>query len=456
MARRSGRSLTFKDAVRLLDDGSPLVRDLDHLIEHAFDAVPVIGPLLGLPYFAFQRKLVEYGEKVVSGIRDRVDGLGRYDRTQRLNAAHTVIVMTSFAEAVGELLNGADLQDEQGQVDAGVSGMHGKLILNFGELELPDPGPGRVEWIESLHLLAEDVSNLLTTWGRDDPEELLAELPERARRRYEEQYRRLAAQVPEFAVWAYLAEHEATRDGVAEVGDDLREVGDELRTRLDTLTTGLAGIPELLTEMSERAAANHVRDDLANRYRAVLTRSVLGETRAPDGFVLPTLERGYVNPAVRASVIDANCRPSEDGWWEDQPSYDDVQRLIVGALTSSDAVDRPLVILGQPGAGKSVLTRILSARLSDRGFLPVRVELRNVPADAEIQAQIEHGSMTRLAKPSNGRNWRDLPAETACCRWSSWTASTNCSKPRASTGPTTWNRSPVSNSASSTWEDRWR
>lgn len=46
-----------------------------------------------------------------------------------------------------------------------------------------------------------------------------------------------------------ISEHEATRA--------------ELRTRLDALTTGLARVPELLAEVSGRAAANRVRDELA-------------------------------------------------------------------------------------------------------------------------------------------------------------------------------------------------
>jgi len=49
----------------------------------------------------------------------------------------------------------------------------------------------------------------------------------------------------------------------------------------------------------------------------------------------------------------------------------------------------PIILLGQPGSGKSVLTRILAARLSVAGFLAVRVELRQAPAEAGLQEQIE-------------------------------------------------------------------
>ena len=47
------------------------------------------------------------------------------------------------------------------------------------------------------------------------------------------------------------------------------------------------------------------------------------------------------------------------------------------------------MVLGQPGSGKSVLTKVLSARLPASQFLAMRVVLREVPADSDVQTQIE-------------------------------------------------------------------
>ncbi|HEY0696426.1 MAG TPA: hypothetical protein VGD43_01280, partial [Micromonospora sp.] len=49
----------------------------------------------------------------------------------------------------------------------------------------------------------------------------------------------------------------------------------------------------------------------------------------------------------------------------------------------------PLLVLGQPGSGKSVLTKALAARLPAADFLVVRVVLREVSAVADLQEQIE-------------------------------------------------------------------
>ena len=69
---------------------------------------------------------------------------------------------------------------------------------------------------------------------------------------------------------------------------------------------------------------------------------------------------------------------------------DDLQEFLAGFLTSPRAVEAPLLVLGQPGSGKSVLTKVLAARLPAADFLPVRVALRDVPVTADLQDQIEY------------------------------------------------------------------
>ncbi|MFD0514973.1 NACHT domain-containing protein [Streptomyces aureus] len=68
---------------------------------------------------------------------------------------------------------------------------------------------------------------------------------------------------------------------------------------------------------------------------------------------------------------------------------EDLTRYLAGALTSAGQERTPLLVLGQPGAGKSVLTWVLAARLPAAGFLPVRVPLRDVRAEDDLQEQIE-------------------------------------------------------------------
>ena len=124
--------------------------------------------------------------------------------------------------------------------------------------------------------------------------------------------------------------------------------------------------------------------------RAVLDRSIAEAGEAPGGLDLPTLAEAYINPGFRFAEVDVSDDPSAEEWWESQRAQPDMQSFLAGYLTGSKATDAPLVVLGQPGSGKSLLTKVLAARLPASDFLPIRVELRSVPADVPLQDQIEH------------------------------------------------------------------
>ena len=386
------------------------------------------GALDALAFFSVRDELVKWGNDFAAAVRDQMTGLSRFDRTQRLVAAHAVIVITSFYEALGNALEALDAEGRQVSLrdlrltrvetvevvtDVHCGRRYWRLVEVLLDAPIPIPEP-QSPYEETLSRLRDYYGTLsgrvmefvkgLAGWNelaRSDRERFggrFGGVASYAVRRYEDNYRRLAAQVPEFAVWANLTDHRATRAAV-------ERSGSELRDRLAALSTGLEGIPEILARVSGQAAADKVSADLACRYRAAAEASVLSGADTPDGVSLPSLEVAYVNPRCLVAAIGKDARPADDRWWDDAGVAVDVQMVLAGLLTTPLAVDAPLVVLGQPGAGKSVLTKMLCARLLDSGFLPVRVELRSVPADAPVQAQIEYAirDMTGREIP-----WPDL------------------------------------------------
>jgi hypothetical protein len=187
--------------------------------------------------------------------------------------------------------------------------------------------------------------------------------------KYEELYAQLSQDVPEFGLWSGQVEHQATRL---------------------SLRQALAGVETALVGLSASSPLAHTAQALVRGYRAALDRPILSEGQAATGIVLPTLSEGYVDPDFRVRAVLAGTHgPAEEDWWEGQAVRSDLTEYFAGVLTSLASTSAPLVVLGQPGAGKSVLTKILAARLPAVGFLPVRIVLRDVPGDVEIQDQIE-------------------------------------------------------------------
>ena len=249
---------------------------------------------------------------------------------------------------------------------------------------------------------------------------LSAELPGRAVARYEELFRQLAAEFPEVAFWANLVDHQATREEVRRLG------------------TGMAGLEQMLAAIAAGRVPDDRRLGLSRAYRAALRRPVLTTGDVPQGLCLPSLEEVYVNPDFRVAATGRTERFAEESWWDGQPVRDDLEGFLLGYLTAPQAIQAPLLLLGQPGSGKSALTQVLAARLPPGEFLVVRVELRETAADADLQAQIEHAIRSAtgetLAWPDLARSAEDallvvlvdgfdellqaaLARPTICARW---------------------------------------
>jgi signal transduction histidine kinase len=75
--------------------------------------------------------------------------------------------------------------------------------------------------------------------------------------------------------------------------------------------------------------------------------------------------------------------------WEKVVTRNDLGDFLLNLLSSPYSEQTPILILGHPGAGKSLLTNMLAARIPCSRYAPIRLELRNINADNEIAVQIE-------------------------------------------------------------------
>ncbi|GAA1660920.1 hypothetical protein GCM10009733_068380 [Nonomuraea maheshkhaliensis] len=373
--------MTYRDAVALLGGPSAITDVLDKASSMALFGLGAID------LFDARAEAVRLGDAFLRRLRDKVKGLSRYDTTQRLAAAHAVIVVTAYLDALAEVDVLRQLTPDDQRRITGTEEI-GRSLLSY-QAPLPTPavpfeklltiveGTYASYTVELTRFLAG-----LECWDRWDEttrSRLDRGLPPRARRRYEELFHRLAADFPEVACWSDRVDHQATR---AEVRD--------LARGLEGIRRQLAAIPATRTP-SDRLTA------LIRSNRAVLGRPSVSSTRTPPGMRIPPLEQGYINPGYRLLPwMSARSPITAEEEWAPLARRHDLDSFFVGHLTQPEATYAPLLVLGQPGAGKSVLTQVLAARLPESEFLPLRVELRDIPADADVLAQIEHGIRATL------------------------------------------------------------
>jgi hypothetical protein len=391
------RGVSYSDAVKLLGGReNRTVVALDRLLGGLLLVASATGAGFALSLFEPKSELVRLSGDLVSGLAQRLHGVSRLGRSERLAAAHAVIVLTAYFESLREAslpFNVKELKltraEQVAVAGGGAAGTANLRALADALLrtDVPMPAAHRpyeltLETVNGFYArLSDEVSQFVTglpIWDRLDNtrrqrfrDTVCRDLPAQAVTRYEELFRRLATDFPEVAFWANLVDHQATR------------------AEIQRVTIGLAGVEQVLAAMSAGRVPDERRLALARAYQAALHRPILASGEVPEGLCIPLLAQAYVNPRFRTVAVQMASRLAEEHWWDEHPVRDDLEGFLLGHLTAPYATEAPLLVLGQPGSGKSLLTQVLAARLPPSEFLVLRVVLREVPADADLQAQIE-------------------------------------------------------------------
>ncbi|GIE75209.1 hypothetical protein Aph02nite_11590 [Actinoplanes philippinensis] len=377
------QGLTYTDAVKLLGGSGPLMKAADNLLGGVLAVATAGGSEAAISLFDAKTEAVRLGHLVAERITDVVRDQTRYNRSQRLHAAHGVLVVSSFFVSLDDCLETAGLanpaftRDDQLRFLA-ASRSGGSWQAHLLDAGIPAPGPDRtgdrlradlLGWFAArARQMAAHLTGLAAWDAADDRARRAAEalltggLPEIAADRYEEVVRRLVQDVPEFGIWLARLESRA-------------------------VSRGLEGLESaLLRATSHRDPARH-RAALARVCRAELDEPILGGDAGE--LTMPSLASAYLDPRFRVRPGAPGLRPADEDWWAGAEVRSDFDTFLATYLTTPQAAAVPLVLLGQPGGGKSSLTRILAARLPAADYLVVRVALREVRAEASIQDQIE-------------------------------------------------------------------
>ncbi|MCY1137040.1 hypothetical protein OWR29_03455 [Actinoplanes sp. Pm04-4] len=402
------RILSYVDAVRVLGGDDEAVRRLDVLAGGALLMTAPAAPAV-LALIDAKAEIVRLGRDLIKGLREKRSGLSRYGRTERLAAAHTILVVTAYFEAMAETdmpLRFGEIElsaPEQIAIASGAPPADGRsfadAVVDAG-LTVPILQGGHEDFLTALDAYYGDLCARVRTFltGLRVWEELsisdqeacgvvLDGLPDNARQRYVDHVRSLAADFPEVAIWIDLMEHEATRTAVRGLEPSLAR----MERRLNALASG-------------RLPAERV-GGIARVNRAALGRPIADSGDVPPDLSVPTLAEGFLTPRFRVTDFAPDGGPSNEHGWEQIPVRDDLEDFLFRYLTSVEATGTLMLVLGQPGAGKSVLTRVLAARLPPADYLVVRVPLRDVAAELDVQGQIE-----RAVLQSTGERiaWPDL------------------------------------------------
>ncbi|ONI90030.1 hypothetical protein ALI22I_14080 [Saccharothrix sp. ALI-22-I] len=344
--------------------------------------------------------------KILDGITDKLTGLNGVHRHELIAAAHTIIAVTSvfdaFRDEIGPVFDTLQVTDREKFRALGAEPDGKKEVTalpSLTALNVPAPNATRgfqenltIELSRFFAIATDLVTEFLDGLGARPPQfhgtRFRHAMATTSREKYTHHYLGLAGAIPEFRIWALLGEHAATRAAIRRSDAKFAEALEAVRTEsLEVFST-------LLSQLSsgQLPPSRTYRKKLEHAATAVLGKPLLrgGSDTSTIDAVFPTVERGFVAPGYRLTVYHEKTQPSSEGWWDRHTEVrDDIDTFLAAHLSGPDSTTLPLLVLGNPGAGKSLLVDVLAARLPADRFTVVTVQLRKVRAEDPVHEQIE-------------------------------------------------------------------
>jgi hypothetical protein len=424
------------------------LKDVRALIEQTKDqqALKMVDDLLGLvillsPTFAGPAGVAALGLldpksemiKIVGRHMGRLTGGASFtDKCASMNAAYCLNVFVAFFTALDEKLpEVAKLLDLSGAERAVLVSASQELVSDQDETPLPDKRvqvPNAVRDLNAeadardriYQTLSDGVSRFLrglASWeSLKHAEQMRAEvaldtLPKLAERAFQGLHLALVAEYPEFMAWNSERDRVGLIASIEKAGLTISGQQALFVETAHTLDVGLSKLTELVASMAAPAVmddqSRRIAEQLHALYTAAVARPVIVDSAEEGGGLkYPAKAAAYIPQAFKAVEHRSGGSGLEDeATWKSLETQEDIALFVVSYLQSQDCLQSPLLLLGQPGSGKSLLTEMLAARLGPPNYNTVRVPLRDVYPDDSIQTQIE-----KRVKEDLGRtvDWADF------------------------------------------------
>lgn len=390
----------------------------------------VLGPagLALLPLIGVKNELMKLGKLLVRKLSASPnDYLGR---SERMAAANCLITFTSFFEALSQklpkltekvALTASERRTQAVQASRRLAAQYersgerpGDKTAELGDrpIALPHPAADLDAETRARTELYNELANGflgfmsgLEVWEkadeayRDGVRTVLQGLPDVAAKIYQDQYLALMADYPVFLIWANLYEHAKTRKQSGRMSAELKRHAALVADLADSIDQGMAKLTDAIAAVQPAAPVTGTKFDGIVTSLKLAYADNIATPVIDDRYTKSTSEQGrlkypskseiFIPQAFKVLRYDQESRHLEnEEVWDSQQSRNDLGPFIVRYLESAYGAEGLLLVLGHPGSGKSLLTEMLVARLAP-GFTAVRVELRDIDAEADLQSQIE-------------------------------------------------------------------
>ena len=419
------RDYKFEDIQKYLKKDADIGCDVLDAFESLSDAAIIFSPLILGPQFLplielldVKDRLFNLGRKVYDYIAQKIE-IDYIDRVEQIRAAYALICYTAYFDALQDALpkdvrKKLKLKFEKKKeliekstdtlnivptiADIHCNVFHADHITSFSDIKkqlinvYEHVTHGLIKMIRESSIFDEEKEK-----GKQAVEQLkatLEDIPEKALGIYEAQYLKLADQFNDFALFAQLQNFEGVQLAIEKNKNAL----DLLVNITDKIDVGLNNLNNIINSIAINyniIQAQSIIDDLKRKYVAIIEEPIINDREIkPDNETIrirfPKIVDAFIPQSYKCLSYHQKETKLEDATvWDNLPVQHDLDRFFIEYLYSTDGIDYPLIILGQPGSGKSLLTKVLSAQLMSNSYTVIRIPLREVNAEDGIDVLVE-------------------------------------------------------------------
>ena len=195
-------------------------------------------------------------------------------------------------------------------------------------------------------------------------EDVCERLPSAAAGRFHGYYQDLCACCNEFYIFAWQNEQ--------------RQAAQKLEE--------LKRLAENLPRAQRAERVHELTEGLRKTYADAIEKPVI--ENAGDGLIYPTVDEAYIPHRCQLLRCAEDTRLERRETWKDRPVEPNSSDLLERWLLDPDSTEHLLLILGEPGGGKSMLTQILCGRNRAENAVFLRVPLREHDMAQEIETVV--------------------------------------------------------------------
>lgn len=434
------RNFSFDEVKKYLKNKSASESILDGFSTFA-DVAIIFTPIVFGPQFLgligaldVKDRLFDAGKKVLTFIENQT-APDYKDRMQQIDSAYFMLTLTAFIETLNEKLSSSDIKEvikfmnDNEQFDfAHLDDVKNDSKINKSfNIAFPDEVEPLCDLKDNLcelydsacKSMIEHFEKIISSISENKEKSkqaktiksinritnALQSTPQRAVEIYTAQLVDLMTSFDDFAAYVQLKEFESLKKGINTIIKSSEDY--------DIGFKDLSNLIKSINKTQKEEEIEKIIEDLKKYYLGEINKPVAGNNNnnsddltggvsvgdEHDDLTFPSVFDAYVPQAYKCLRYEKSINLENTKIWDKLPTNQNIGDFFINYLSLPQSVEYPLIVLGLPGSGKSILTKILSAQLMGSRYTVVRIPLRDIDANNDIHVIISEQISRCIQRP---------------------------------------------------------